>query len=95
MVDFNGVSMMKELYWSKPDGVLACDSSLHTLAGVNFFHKQFFRLEIADTCYAQCHIHRLEMLALVTCVKLWGDKLDDNMCAVKAINSGKSKDHMC
>ena len=100
MTHFNGVAIMKELYWSTPDGVFASDASLSGLGGINFQNAEYYFLTLNQTPHVLEKIHVLEMLALITCCKLWGPSWSgqrliarcDNMCTVLAINTGKSKD---
>ena len=100
MYHFNGVSIMKELGWSTPDGIFASDASLTGLGGVNFQTAQYFSLCLDETRYLGMKIHNLEMLALICCCKLWGTEWSgkrlvaqcDNQCTVLAINTGRTKD---
>ena len=100
MNNFNGISIMKELNWSSPDGIFASDSSLKGMGGVEFMSNQYFYLDIQKTPFENCKIHVLEILALIACCKIWGKAWGgkriiancDNMCVVIAINTGRSID---
>lgn len=71
---YNGVSMMDMENWSKPDEILACDSSLYGCGGWlngKYFHSDF-PVFIQDL---NLHINDLELLTVVVSVKLWSNLL--------------------
>jgi hypothetical protein len=99
LYDFNGITIIPEIKWSKPDTVFATDACLSGgggNCGKEFFHFKFpeFILDL-DT-----HINYLELLVVLVAAKIWKDKFRDarvqiycdNLVTVTVINSGKTKD---
>ena len=95
---YNGVSLIPPAKWTAPDVVFTTDSTLSGCGGltdVEFFHTPF-PTHILDR---QLDINALEILGVVIAVRLWGGAFAgqrilvycDNMQAVRAINSGKTK----
>lgn len=96
---YNGVSIIPDIYWSRPDKVLATDSCLTGCGGIcgnEYFHATFPEfIKLQNMC-----INELEMLTVTVAIKLWAHKLAgkrllincDNEVTVTAINSGKVKD---
>lgn len=95
---YNGISMMSLEEWSKPDEIFSSDSCITGCGGWfsgRFFHRIFpkFILEY------KLHINCLELLAIVICLKLWGQFfkgrkiriLCDNQVSVTVINTGRSR----
>ncbi|CAG2226402.1 unnamed protein product [Mytilus edulis] len=95
---YNGISMMSLEEWSKPDEIFSSDSCITGCGGWfsgRFFHRTFpkFILEY------NLHINCLELLAIVICLKLWGQFfkgrkiriLCDNQVSVTVINTGRSR----
>ena len=96
---YNGVSYIPSFVWAEPDVTFATDSCLVGCGGISagqYFHSNFPD-EIASQ---QLPIHRLEMLAVLVAVRLWGVYCEgmkvqiycDNESVVKVINSSKTKD---
>ena len=95
---FNGVIMMGDIRWSKPDQIIATDASLSGLGGISTSGK-YFHCDI-PSFISQVHISVLETVAVVVAIKLWAAELEgkrlliqcDNSSTVALLNSGKSKD---
>ncbi len=97
---FNGVIMMGDIRWTRPDELVATDACLTGMGGTfsggecHFFHCA------VPSFLALAHIGVLELVAVVLAIKLWrvacaGTRIlvqCDNMSTVSVINSGKSKD---
>ena len=97
--EYNGVSLIPETSWSKPDERLATDARLVGCGGVcgnEYFYAHFPE----QTREEAKHISALEMLTIVVAVKNWGEQLTrakvlvfcDNDATVQVINSGKTRD---
>ena len=96
---YNGVSMIPDLLWCKPDTVLSTDSCLAGCGGVcgdEYFHAAYpEHIKKQNLC-----INALEMLTVTVALKVWSKKLTgkrvliycDNLVTVNAINTGKVKD---
>ena len=99
MQKFNGVSFIPPIVWAEPDVTFSTDSCLRGcggICGLEYFHSPFPSY-IADQ---QLPIHKLEMLAVLIGVRIWGKSLQglrlqiycDNAAAVDVINSSKTRD---
>lgn len=97
---YNGISLVQEAFWSKPDAVIATDSCLTGAGGV--FHTsanslEYFHYETPAE-FKDCDINILELLSLVIAVKLWAPILQrkklvclcDNQSVVFTVNTGKA-----
>lgn len=96
---YNGVSLIIQGEWGKPDVILASDACLSGCGGV--MGDQIFRSKFPNGILdLELHINALELLTIIVALKLWADKLRnrrfqlycDNMTSVVVINSGKSRD---
>jgi hypothetical protein len=96
---FNGVSFIPQLTWTEPDVTFATDSSLKGCGGICF--KEYFHVEFPEAIKIQnLAIHKLEMLAVLLGVRLWGHycagmKVQiycDNEAVVSVINSSRTRD---
>ena len=93
---YNGASVLNLQEWTEPDEYMAFDACLVGCGGVS------------NGCYFCCispefiiqqnlHINALELLSIIVCLKLWGQKGKkiciqcDNMVSVLVINQGKSR----
>jgi hypothetical protein len=93
---YNGTSVLNLQEWTEPDENMAFDACLVDCGGVS------------NGCYFYCispefiiqqnlHINALELLSIIVCLKLWGQKGKqiciqcDNMISVLVINQGKSR----
>ena len=98
MDTFNGVSFIPDSKWYAPDLIFATDSTLTGCGGLTdtkFFHARFpdHILQLV------LDINALEILGVLVAVRLWGAEYAgrrilvycDNMQAVHAINSGKTR----
>ena len=96
---FNGVSYIPPAIWDEPDVAFSTDSCLHGcggICGVEYFHVVY-----PDAIKNQrLAIHKLEMLAVLIAVRIWGEGFQgmrlqifcDNAAAVDVINSSKTRD---
>lgn len=98
---FNGVSIMLEEWWRKPDSVIATDACLTGGGGTLELSKEYFHVSLPEWVREEAgHINALEMWVLVVALKLWGHLcsgmrikvLCDNEVTVWVINSGRSRD---
>ena len=96
---FNGVSFIPPLVWAEPDVIFSTDSCLTGCGGICGF--EYFHVTYPDDIKVlQLPIHKLEMLAVLIGVRVWGHCLQgarlqiycDNSAAVQVINSSKTKD---
>ena len=96
---FNGVSYIPPLVWAEPDVTFSTDSCLKGCGGICGY--QYFHSSFPDFIQHQgLAIHKLEMLAVLVGVRIWGHLCEgqkvriycDNMAAVQVINSSKTKD---
>ena len=96
---FNGVSYIPPLLWAEPDVTFSTDSCLTGCGGIRcheYFHASFPTF-IRDQ---KLPIHKLEMLAVLVGVRLWGKNCEgqkiriycDNDAVVQVINSSKTRD---
>ena len=96
---FNGVAFIPPTVGDEPDVTFSTDSCLTGcggICGLEYFHAIFppFILE------QELPIHKLEMLAVLIGVRIWGKSLQglrlqiycDNSAAVDVINSSKTRD---
>ncbi|CAC5422083.1 unnamed protein product [Mytilus coruscus] len=93
---YNGVSLLNLQEWTEPDKYMASDACLVGCGGVS--NGQFFLCVFPDFIVQQnLHINALELLSVIVCLKLWGQKgrkiciQCDNMVSVQVINQGKSR----
>ena len=96
---YNGVSLIPDVMWSKPDKIFATDACLQGCGG--FCENEYFHAIYPTFIKSKklC-INSLEMLTVTVALKLWAHKLSgkkaliycDNEVTVQAINSGKVKD---
>ena len=95
---FNGVSMMLENEWSKPDKLMASDSCL--TGGGAYFLGRYFHWKFPEQIVSKkFSINVLELMVLVVTVKKWAKHLVskkvvfkcDNLNTVRWINSGASR----
>ena len=98
MDKFNGVSFIPAPDWYAPDLIFATDSTLTGCGGLTdseFFHSPF-PPSIQQLCL---DINALEILGVLVAVRLWGPCYAgrkillycDNLQAVQAINSGRTR----
>ena len=96
---FNGVSYIPPLVWEEPDITFSTDSCLTGCGGIcarEYFHASFPKF-IQDQGLP---IHKLEMLAVLVGVRLWGKNCEgqkiriycDNDAVVQVLNSSKTRD---
>ena len=96
---FNGVAFIPPAVWSEPDITFSTDSCLKGcggICGLEFFHAAYPSFILVQ----DLPIHKLEMLAVLIGVRIWGKNLQgmrlqiycDNSAAVDVINSSKTKD---
>ena len=99
MQEYNGVSLMQDIFFSEPDAVLQSDSCLTGCGAITgqgcYFHAEFppfiTNQHLSITC--------LELLAIVVSCKLWGHQWAryklvvqcDNQAVCSSVNSNKSK----
>ncbi|CAC5384008.1 unnamed protein product [Mytilus coruscus] len=93
---YNGVSLLNLQEWTEPDEYMASDACLVGCGGVS--NEQFFHCVFPDFIVQQnLHINALELLSVIVCLKLWGQKgrkiciQCDNMVSVQVINQRKSR----
>ena len=71
VVQYNVVSMMPMVDWSKPDEILASDACLVGAGG--WFNGNYFHCKFPEFIQSQSlHINALEMLTVIVGIKLWG-----------------------
>ncbi|CAC5386532.1 unnamed protein product [Mytilus coruscus] len=82
--------------WTEPDEYMASDACLVGCGGVS--NGQFFHCAFPDFIVQQnLHINALELLSIIVCLKLCGQKgrniciQCDNMVSIQVINQGKSR----
>jgi hypothetical protein len=101
METYNGVSIIPEPSFSKPDSVIATDACLGGAGGVNLLQKQFFHFSFPEFILNERHhINRLELICLVIAVKVWQEYLEgckllircDNEATVRVVNTGRCRD---
>ena len=94
---YNGVTMMLNNNWSKPDEVLASDSCL--TGGGAYIQQEFMHFEFPRHVLTLCaHINQLECVTLVVAIAEWAHLFTrqkllvycDNQVTVTCINSGFS-----
>ena len=97
--EFNGVSFIPPAVWDEPDVAFSTDSCLQGCGGI--CGTQYFHFAYPDAIRIQSlAIHKLEMLAVLIAVRLWGRSFQgmrlqifcDNSAAVEVINSSKTRD---
>ena len=97
--DYNGVSFIPALTWMEPDATFATDSCLKGCGGLYF--KEYFHVPFPHHIMdQQLPIHKLEMLAVLLAVRIWGQhcagmKIQifcDNESCVQVINSSRTRD---
>ena len=97
--EYNGVSLIPEASWSKPDERLATDACLVGCGGV--CGNEYLYADFPEQTREEAkHISALEMLTIMAAVKNWGEPLTrakvlvfcDNDARVQVINSGKTRD---
>ncbi len=85
--------------WSVPDYTFASDACLVGCGGVagnEYFHSSFPEFITSQ----ELHINALELLSIVVCLKIWGNRWKglriliycDNLVSVTVINSGRTRD---
>jgi hypothetical protein len=99
--DYNGISIIPDTLWSEPDVVLATDSCLDGLGGIDMKHKRLFHTRVPVYIQQQfSHISALEMYAIYIALRLWaydlvGARIQlhcDNLATVYVLNSGSGRD---
>ena len=97
--NYNGVSFIPAVIWMEPDVTFATDSCLKGCGGIYF--KQYFHVPFPQNIMdQQLPIHKLEMLAVLLAVRIWGRycrgmKIQiycDNDSCVQVLNSSRTKD---
>ena len=99
MQEFDGISIIPNYNWTKPDEELATDSCLTGCGGWlngNYFHGKYPDWLTSQT---NVSINELETMAIIVAFKLWGSKLKnrnfllfcDNKASCDIINTGKAK----
>ena len=97
--EYNGVSIIPPLVWDEPDVTFSTDSCLKGCGGICQF--EYFHAVFPESIRSlRLPIHKLEMLAVLIGVRIWGHRLEglrlqiycDNSAAVDVINSSRTKD---
>ena len=99
LCEYNGISIIPELDWSKPDSVISTDACLKGLGGINFISCQFFHVQIPKFL-CDSHISLLEMYAVFIALQFWvpilANKrlhiLCDNQACVQILTHGSGKE---
>ncbi len=88
MVDqFNGVSIIPDIQWARPDTVLMTDACLEEARGVNWECKEYFHFPFPpEITKQQHHINHLEVITLTVSLKLWAHLLTGRRLKVKCDN---------
>ena len=94
---FNGITYIRKFEIEQPH-TLHVDASLTGLVGV--WNQEVYSTPIFDIYDHELTIVHLEMLNLVTALKLWGQKWAhrtvrfycDNLAVVQVVNTGKTRD---
>ncbi len=69
---YNGISMIPQAVWAKPDSVIATNACLGGVGGINLQRKELFHFTFPQTvCEQNHHIDTLELACLTVAVKLW------------------------
>jgi hypothetical protein len=96
---YNGVSFISSSPWTAPDVVFSTDACLTGCGGVS--QTEYFHTVFPDHIQSRfVDIHRLEALAILVALRLWGTQWTglriqvfcDNQAVVSALSSGKVKD---
>ncbi len=98
LMQFNGVTILPNLKWCRPDDSLATDACLTGCGGLlngRYFHRQF----PAHIQKAALDINCLELLSVLAAVKLWARELAgrhltiicDNQVTVEVLNRGRAR----
>ena len=99
--EFNGVSLIVNKDWSKPDHVVSSDSCL--VGGGGFAQGKFFKVEYSKIFNQQkMDINQLECAMLTISLRLWGkcfarERIQmwcDNRVTVEAVQSGVSRNRV-
>ena len=98
MKEFDGISMIPDFKWTRPDEILATDSCLTGCGGWcdgEFFHHTFPKWLLDKNI----SINELETVAIIIALKIWGRRLKnkhallfcDNQVSCETINAGKAR----
>lgn len=106
MEDFNGVTAIPEVFWSKPDLVFSTDACLKCAGGWSpaatsgRVDNQFFSVRFPEWIKSDplVSINELEALSLLVGIKIWGSYcvgkkilvFCDNQATVHIVNSGRA-----
>ena len=104
MTTFDGVSIIPNYTWSRPDTVIATDSCLVACGGWNENNREFWHLKFPD-CYngrKDININEKEAMAVMVGLKIWKDSIRncsvlmhcDNQCTVDVINKGRASNRI-
>ncbi|XP_070571747.1 uncharacterized protein [Ptychodera flava] len=96
---YNGVTMINQAHWSRPDDIFSSDACLTGCGGctsAHYFHAEF----PSSILNLDLHINALELLAVTVATKLWGNEWGgkriqvycDNEATVTVINTGRTRD---
>lgn len=96
---FNGVSVLRCVDTGVPGIEIMSDCNLKACGGWHkgeYFHCKFPQIVLENTS----HISQRELVTVVLCLKLWGDRITgkkvhfhcDNLASVHCVNSGRTKD---
>ena len=98
--EFNGISLLSEIEWSKPDAMFSSDSCME--GGGAYFQGNYIHWSYPKQFTGRFHINELECLMVIVALKTWGHLFHrkkmviqcDNMVTVQAINSGSSRNEV-
>ena len=104
MATFDGVSLIPDYSWSRPDVVIATDSCLVSCGGWNDSKREFWHLKFPEKYNNRedVNINEKECLAVMLGLKVWkGDIVNksilmfcDNQCTVDVINKGRASNEL-
>lgn len=95
---YNGISVMYDDKWSRPDGIFQSDACLQGCGG--YCEGKFFHIEFPDYVLDKKYsIASLEFLSIILCLKLWGSRFKgkkvlvycDNEAVCHVLNTGKAR----
>ena len=66
---FNGIALMSEVNWSKPDEVFSCDAC--KIGGGSFLKGRYFHVAFPEWIVDLDDINHLECITLMVSLNLW------------------------
>ena len=100
----DGISIIPNTRWSRPDAIFSSDACLSSCGGWNETNEEYFYTAFPDSLKnnKEISINELETISLIICLKIWSTSIEnrnllafcDNQTTVEIVNTGQAKNRI-